>query len=82
MTWTALRAEITVELAQLTPTMWDSVMLRHVRRDEEARGKENRAQTKRRIQMLHAVGKVREARVLEAQVRAWDRRRKAAKVRP
>lgn len=76
MTWLALQAEIAMEMRSLVMDGWDIVLQRQPRRDESERSAENRAQTQRRIQVLHAVGKVSEARAIENRVRAQKRRRK------
>jgi hypothetical protein len=78
MTWhDALRVEIVHEFRQLSPTMWDAWDdLRSPRRDDEMQLAMQRAATKRKVSVLLAVGKVREARRIESQLRAWKRRRK------
>lgn len=77
MPWQALEAEIAVEFRSLSPSPWDAIEQRKPERDEEERSVEARAALKRRIAVLHAVGKVREARRLESHLRACARRRKA-----
>ncbi len=74
MTWLALGAEVVVELRSHQVTMWDAWDQWTPTRDEASRLEVARATTARRISVLHAVGKVREARILESRQRAAKRR--------
>lgn len=75
MTWTALRYEIALELHEHTATMWDAWDMHTPTRTEYDRRKAARDETKRRIAVLEACGRIREVRRLESYQRAWERRK-------
>jgi hypothetical protein len=73
--WLALRTEIALEFHALQPTMWDAWDMHTPTRTESDRLVDARAERKRKVSTLLAVGKVREARRRESHLRAWKRRR-------
>jgi hypothetical protein len=82
MRWRNLELEIAMEMRGHASTMWDAWAMWTPTRDEAARQADAKAETSRRIAVLHAVGKTREARKLEsyqraARKRAADRKAKA-----